>query len=82
MTKKLIVGVLVLGAASTTAFSAEPLDFNQDIRPILSDKCFSCHGRMPMSERRVCDSIPGMGRLPIRLVILIQVSLSMRVDCG
>src|SRR4051812_14584256 len=23
---------------------AEPLDFNHDVRPILSDNCFKCHG--------------------------------------
>ena len=23
---------------------AEPLDFNLDVRPLLSDRCFKCHG--------------------------------------
>ncbi|NNM30804.1 MAG: DUF1549 domain-containing protein, partial [Akkermansiaceae bacterium] len=31
-----LVGTAVLGAA--------PLDFNDDIRPLLSDRCFKCHG--------------------------------------
>lgn len=45
----LVIGmVLPLGAS---AFSQEaPLDFNRDVRPILADKCFHCHGPDPDSR--------------------------------
>src|ERR1051326_6505195 len=42
-----LMRVLVVAAIGGSAFAgpaAENLQYNRDIRPILSDRCFKCHG--------------------------------------
>ena len=46
-----VLGVVALGAG--TAFAADTVEFNRDIRPILSENCFACHG--PDSAARQAD---------------------------
>ena len=41
---------VVLALAAMTASAADRVVFNRDVRPILSDKCFACHG--PDDARR------------------------------
>ena len=49
-----IVPVLsVLGLWPGGAFGEEPIEYNRDIRPILSETCFRCHG--PDSASRKAD---------------------------
>jgi len=51
MTQGLLISILFV---STSIFAASAkVKFNRDVRPILSDKCFFCHG--PDSKKREAD---------------------------
>lgn len=41
---RILFAVLVAMGIDRSAFGADRLEFNRDIRPILSDNCFACHG--------------------------------------
>ncbi len=45
----LIVGLVL--ASSVDGFAAEAVSFNRDIRPILAETCFHCHGPDPGSRK-------------------------------
>ena len=48
-----LLGLLVAVGTWPSAAAADTLRFNRDIRPILSGKCFSCHG--PDANHREAD---------------------------
>ncbi len=48
-----LVPLCVLALAAPLRGAEPEIDFNRDVRPILSDKCFSCHG--PDEKHRKAD---------------------------
>ena len=45
--QRLVVSLAAILVLNLSSVAAEPLRYNRDIRPLLSDKCFFCHGPDP-----------------------------------
>ncbi|MCR9119291.1 MAG: DUF1549 domain-containing protein, partial [bacterium] len=49
----LLIAIAVIGNIASAAEPTKPVDFNREVRPILADHCFACHG--PAEAGRKAD---------------------------
>src|SRR5690554_6951604 len=52
----IILSALAGGVATAAEPGPRPIDFNRDVRPILSGRCFRCHG--PDAKQRKGLTVP------------------------
>ncbi|HEX3134718.1 MAG TPA: c-type cytochrome domain-containing protein [Planctomycetota bacterium] len=50
-TLRLLVVLLITGGHGLMAATEPSLDFNRDVRPILAQHCFHCHGQDPKERK-------------------------------
>jgi hypothetical protein len=68
-----VAGVLLSGGLTPAAAAGKPLSFNRDIRPLLSNTCFQCHGPdekkreggLRLDEREAAIAVQESGRAAI-----------------
>src|SRR5205807_7860716 len=44
-TERFLSTLVALFACESSLWAADPLEYNRDVRPILAENCFKCHGQ-------------------------------------
>ena len=55
LNQQIVAGLLAVfcGSTGSVSFAESPIDFNRQVRPILAEHCFQCHG--PDATKRGAD---------------------------
>src|SRR5262245_9403709 len=57
LTCHVLFAVLVVAAPAS---GADPVDYRKDIRPVLQERCYACHGALKQNAKMRLDSGAGM----------------------
>src|SRR5438045_8151275 len=53
---------LAVLAIPVPAAAADPVDYRKDVRPVLQERCYACHGALKQNAKLRVDSGAGMIR--------------------
>ena len=52
--------LVVVLLAPATAGAADAVDFRKDVRPVLEERCFACHGALAQKAKLRVDSVANL----------------------
>src|SRR4051812_27156006 len=54
------LGLAVLLAFTPAASAADPVDYAKDVKPVLRERCYACHGALAQKAKLRVDSGAGL----------------------
>ncbi len=55
-----LLSIPILLLLSASAFAGDPVDYKKDIRPLLQERCFACHGVLAQKSKLRVDSVANL----------------------